>query len=176
MKKLKTSELNRLNVDEYKLSKKLPIIILLDNIRSMHNVGSVFRSSDAFLIEKIILCGFTPRPPHRDIHKTALGATESVDWEYSADIQGTISRLKKNNYIIVGLEQADEQISLEEFIPKSNEKYVIILGNELTGIHEEIMNDLDLCLEIPQYGTKHSLNVSVAAGIMMYHLSKYLKK
>jgi len=176
MKKLKTTELKRPSIGDYKLRSKLPVVIIMDNIRSMHNVGSIFRTSDAFLIEKIILCGITPQPPHRDIQKTALGATESVFWEYSKDIYQTILNLKEDNYHIVGLEQADKQIQIEDFIPNQNIKYAIILGNEVSGISDNIMNLLDLCVEIPQEGTKHSLNVSVAAGIMIYHVYQHLKK
>ncbi|MBT7040320.1 MAG: TrmH family RNA methyltransferase, partial [Bacteroidetes bacterium] len=156
MKKLKTTELKRPSIGDYKLRSKLPVVIIMDNIRSMHNVGSIFRTSDAFLIEKIILCGITPQPPHRDIQKTALGATESVFWEYSKDIYQTILNLKEDNYHIVGLEQTDKQIQIEDFIPNQNIKYAIILGNEVSGISDNIMNLLDLCVEIPQEGTKHS--------------------
>jgi 23S rRNA (guanosine2251-2'-O)-methyltransferase len=175
MRKLKTHELKRLDKDSYKTTQKIPLIVILDNIRSMHNVGAVFRTADAFLIEKLILCGITPKPPHRDIHKTALGATESVEWTYSDNICSEVKLLKSKKRIILGIEQVDHKIFIEDFKPDRNKKYAIILGNEVNGLSDSVMELLDNCLEIPQMGTKHSLNISVAAGISMYHFFRFLQ-
>ena len=172
-KKLKLEALNRKSVEEFKESPKLPVTVLLDDIRSMHNVGSVFRTSDAFSMEKIYLCGITPRPPHREIQKTALGATESVDWEYAPSISEIIDKLKKENYIIVGIEQVTNSVMLGEY-PISHQKYALIFGNEVEGIREEIINKIDVFVEIPQSGTKHSLNISVCAGIALWEWHKAL--
>ena len=176
MRKLKVTELKRLNQTEFKQAKKIPLVVVLDNVRSLHNVGSVFRTSDAFLVEAIYLCGITATPPHAEIHKTALGAEESVDWKYFEKTLDAIEELKKQKYLIVAVEQAENSISLESFTPE-NEKYAIVFGNEVKGIDQEVMNRCDSCIEIPQFGTKHSLNVSVAAGIViweMYRLRSFL--
>lgn len=177
MQKLSMDELHRISVDEFKETQKIPLVIILDNIRSMHNVGSIFRSSDAFLIEKIILCGFTPRPPHRDINKTALGATETVHWEYYENILDAITELKEDGFKIWGIEQVDNSIPLEDFQVANTDKTAIILGNEVEGVQEEALLQCDGSIEIPQFGTKHSLNVSVAGGILIWEIAKaYLLK
>lgn len=168
MKKLKNSELNRISVSEFKNTSKSPIIIILDNIRSAHNVGSIFRTCDAFLISEIILCGITATPPNNEIRKTALGSTESVDWRYFDNIEEVILNLKKEGFQIISIEQADKSLKLEKFRPKKNEKYAFIFGNEIKGIDQKIIDISDDIIEIPQFGTKHSLNVSVSAGIVIW--------
>ncbi len=174
-KKLKLEELGRIDVEEFKKSEKTPLIVVLDNVRSMHNVGAVFRTADAFLIEKIVLCGITPVPPHREIHKAALGATESVDWIYEKNIADALKNLKKDSYKICGVEQTDSSISIDEFTVKSGQKYALVLGNEVDGLSEEAFSSYDAFLEVPQLGTKHSLNVSVCAGIAMWELFRRMK-
>ncbi len=170
-------DLNRISVEEFKQTEKIPLVIILDNIRSMHNVGSVFRTSDAFLVNSIILCGFTPRPPHRDINKTALGATETVSWQYKDSTLDALQELKSEGYKIYGIEQVDNSIELEKFTFNTSEKIAIVLGNEVEGVDEGVLKQCDGSIEIPQFGTKHSLNVSVAAGIVIWELSKrYLLK
>ncbi len=169
MKKMKMEELGRLDIEAYKKAGKIPVIIILDNVRSMHNVGSIFRSCDAFRVEKLILCGISPRPPHREINKTALGATNSVDWEYYEDVSQLINSLS-TDYYICGMEQTDQSIPLDAFSPPEDRKLAVILGNEINGVGEHIINKVNSCIEIPQFGTKHSLNVSVAAGILLYQL------
>ena len=168
MKKLKNSELNRISVSEFKNTSKSPIIIILDNIRSAHNVGSIFRTCDAFLISEIILCGITATPPNNEIRKTALGSTESVDWRYFDNIEEVVLNLKKEGFQIISIEQADKSLKLEKFRPKKNEKYAFIFGNEIKGIDQKIIDISDDIIEIPQFGTKHSLNVSVSAGIVIW--------
>ena len=168
MKKLKNSELSRLSIDEFKNSSKTPVIVILDNIRSAHNVGSVFRTCDAFLIDKIILCGITAIPPNKEIRKTALGSSESVDWRYYKNTEEIIMRLKKKDYQIIAVEQANKSIKLESFKPENEKKYAIIFGNEIKGISQKIIDNSDSVIEIPQFGTKHSLNVSVSAGIVIW--------
>jgi tRNA G18 (ribose-2'-O)-methylase SpoU len=168
MRKLKNTELNRKSVDEFKKSKKTSAIVILDNIRSIHNVGSIFRTSDSFLIEKIIISGYTATPDNPKMEKTALGSSDSVDWEYSEDIINTIEKLKKRGTKIISIEQADRSLKIENFKPFKDHKYAFIFGNEVDGIQNEIMNVSDEVVEIPQVGTKHSLNVSVAAGIVLW--------
>jgi len=165
-------ELGRKSVDEFKKAPKTPIIVVLDNIRSMHNVGSVFRTADAFLVEAIFLCGYTPQPPHRDIHKTALGATETVDWLYFPTTFEAIQTLKSRNYTLFAVEQALGSISLEKF-PEPETKIAVVFGNEVEGVNAEVVNLCDGCIEIPQWGMKHSLNISVAAGIVLWKLAEY---
>jgi len=168
MKKLKLEELNRKTLEQFKSTEKLKVCVVLDNVRSMLNVGSIFRTCDAFLVEKIWLCGITASPPHRDINKTALGATESVDWKYSNSVSEVLSNLKQNGYITVGVEQTNESQRFVDFKPDPGRKYALVFGNEVEGISDEAIKMLDLALEITQAGTKHSLNVSVAAGIVIY--------
>lgn len=175
MRKLKNSELNRLSIEEFKKSGKTPLVIVLDNIRSLNNIGSVFRTSDAFLIEKIILCGITAKPPHKDIHKTALGATESVNWEYTESTIDAVNKLKDEGYIIVSIEQTEKAIMLQNFKIEKNKKYAVIFGNEVKGVQQEVVNLSDYSIEIPQYGTKHSFNISVSTGIVLWELFRKIK-
>jgi len=175
MRKLKNSELNRLDVEEFKSTSKIPLIVILDNIRSLNNVGSVFRTSDAFVIEKIYLCGITAQPPHKEIHKTALGATESVDWEYVEDTLELIQRLKDSNIKIASIEQADNATMLQDFTVEHNQKYAIVFGNEVKGVQQEVVSASDYCIEIPQFGTKHSLNISVSCGVVLWDLFKKMR-
>jgi len=174
MKKLKMSELNRLSTEEFKEKKKFPVVVILDNIRSALNVGSVFRTGDAFLIEKIYLCGITAQPPNNEIHKTALGATDSVEWQYFENGTDVISLLKSLRYKIVAVEQVDKSVSLESFTPDFNEKYAFIFGNEVKGVEQNLIDECDFCIEIPQLGTKHSLNISVSAGIVLWEVFRKL--
>lgn len=175
MRKLKNSELDRLNVEEFKSVEKSPIIIVLDNIRSLNNIGSVFRSSDAFLVEKIYLCGITAQPPHNEIRKTALGSTETVRWEYCENTLEAINTLKSQNVHICSVEQAENAIQLHEFKPEANTTYAFVFGNEVKGVLQEVVNISDSVIEIPQYGTKHSLNISVSAGIVIWDVFSKLK-
>lgn len=175
VKKLKLEELNRIDIQEFKETEKVKLTVVLDNIRSMHNVGAVFRTSDAFLVEKIILCGITPQPPHREIHKAALGATESVDWHYYESVKEAVLDLKSLKYEVLGIEQTSDSVMIHDFEIDSSKKYAIVLGNEVDGISDEILNHCDGFLEIPQLGTKHSLNVSVCGGIVIWEFFKGLK-
>lgn len=168
MRKLKNTELNRKSIDDFKKSKKTSAIVILDNLRSIHNVGSIFRTSDSFLIEKIIISGYTATPENSRMEKTALGSSDSVDWEYSDDIIETIKKLKKKDVKIISIEQADESLKIEKFNPIKGTKYAFIFGNEVDGVSDDIINVSDEVVEIPQVGTKHSLNVSVAAGIVLW--------
>ncbi len=170
MRKLKNSELDRIDVATFKKTKKTPLIVILDNIRSLNNIGSVFRTSDAFLIEKIYLCGITATPPHKDIHKTALGATETVAWEYVEDSLTLVEKLKNNGVFVASIEQAENSTSLEHFATKPDQKYAVVFGNEVKGVQQEVVSASDACIEIPQFGTKHSLNISVSAGIVLWDL------
>lgn len=165
-------DLNRISVEEFKQTEKIPLVVIMDNIRSMHNVGSIFRTSDAFLVNRIVLCGFTPRPPHRDINKTALGATETVTWYYKESTLDTVKELKAEGYKVYGIEQVDNSITLENFHFEKNEKIAIVLGNEVEGVNEEVLQQCNGSIEIPQFGTKHSLNVSVAGGILIWEIAK----
>ncbi|MFT4856905.1 MAG: 23S rRNA (guanosine2251-2'-O)-methyltransferase [Algoriphagus sp.] len=176
MKKLSMEELKRLSLEEYKDVEKSPIVLVLDNVRSLNNVGSAFRTGDAFRIEKIYLCGITGTPPHRDIQKTALGATESVEWEYLLNTILAIEKLKSDGYIICALEQVDRSIMLNEFKVKDAEKYALIFGNEVFGVEDEVLEACDYVLEIPQLGTKHSLNISVSLGIALWDLMVKMKQ
>lgn len=173
--KLSMQQLGRISVDEYKSSEKSPLIIIADNVRSMHNVGSIFRTSDAFLVEKIYLCGITPTPPHREIQKTALGATESVDWQYAENTVEVVNQLKKEGWTILALEQTTNSVMLDELKVEKGEKIAIVLGNEVEGIDQEVINLCDKAVEIPQFGTKHSFNVSVSCGIMLWQVYLCLK-
>lgn len=173
--KLKLEELNRIDVETFKKVEKIPLVVVLDNIRSMHNVGATFRTADAFLVQKIILCGITPQPPHREIHKAALGATESVDWSYENDINVTINDLKSQGFEVIGIEQTTNSTMITDFKIDNTKKYAVILGNEVEGISDEALQNIDSFIEIPQLGTKHSLNVSVCGGIVMWEFAKALK-
>ena len=175
VQKLKLEELNRIDVETFKTVEKIPLIVVLDNIRSMHNVGATFRTADAFLVQKIILCGITPQPPHREIHKAALGATESVDWKYENDIITVINELKADGFEVIGIEQTTNSKMITDFTIDQSKKYAVILGNEVEGISDEALPHIDFFIEIPQLGTKHSLNVSVCGGIIMWEFAKALK-
>ncbi len=177
MRKLNVLEMNRLSVDEFKQSKKNPLIVILDNVRSMYNVGSVFRTADAFRIEALYLCGITSCPPHPEIHKTALGAEDAVDWVYCKNAVDAVKSLQQQGYEVLAIEQVEGSTLLQDFVPGDGKKYAIVLGNEVKGVGQEVVDCCDGCLEIPQFGTKHSLNVSTTAGIVMWELtSKNLKK
>ena len=170
MRKLKNEELDRLDVDAFKTADKTPLTLILDNIRSLNNIGSVFRTADAFLIEKIYLCGITATPPHKDIRKTALGATESVSWEYRKDTLELVGELRAQGYQMVSVEQAEGSKLLHQFPVEKGVKYALVFGNEVKGVSQEVVSASDHVLEIPQYGTKHSLNISVSAGIVIWDL------
>tara|TARA_B110000091_G_scaffold161658_1_gene172389 strand:+ start:1686 stop:2213 length:528 start_codon:yes stop_codon:yes gene_type:complete len=170
MRKLKNNELNRISVAEFKTTSKTPLIVVLDNIRSLNNIGSVFRTSDAFLIEKIYLCGITATPPNKDIHRTALGATESVAWEHVEDTLTLIKKLKEAKVNVLAIEQAENSTKLHTFQPIKGETYAIVMGNEVKGVQQEVVNASDVCIEIPQLGTKHSLNISVTTGVVLWDL------
>ena len=172
MRELQNNELNRLTVGEFKKARKLPCIVVLDNVRSLNNIGSVFRTSDAFLVDKIYLCGITATPPNKDIHKTALGATESVDWEYFSETVKAVKKLKSDGYRVFAVEQVDESIQPGELFIKKDEKIAVVFGHEVKGISDEIIPLIDGCIEIPQFGTKHSLNISVCAGIVIWEIYK----
>lgn len=174
-RKLKLWELNRLTNEEFKQQEKFPIIVVLDNIRSLNNIGSFFRTSDAFNVQKIYLCGITAQPPHREIQKTALGATESVEWEYVEDVISLIDDLKKSNVVICPVEQAEKTTLLQDVRIKPELTYALIFGNEVEGVNQQIIDKSDLILEIPQFGTKHSLNVSVCAGVVLWELVRLRK-
>lgn len=170
MRKLSNEELNRPDVDEFKKSDKTPIVLVMDNVRSMHNIGSAFRTADAFGIQSIALCGITAQPPHREIHKTALGATESVEWQHYANTIDACEALRAKGYSIMAIEQVENSVSLETFIPSADQKLAVIFGNEVFGVEEEIVAFADGCIEIPQFGTKHSLNISVSIGVVLWDL------
>lgn len=170
MRKLKNEELDRLSVAAFKEQKKIPLTLILDNVRSLNNVGSAFRTSDAFLIDKIYLCGITGTPPHRDINKTALGATESVSWEHKEDTLALINELKEKGFKIIAIEQAEGSTMLPDFMPEKDAHYVLIFGNEVFGVDQKAVEAADMCLEIPQHGTKHSLNISVSIGIVIWDI------
>lgn len=171
MKKLKITEMERLTTEAFRRETKLPIVVVLDDVRSMNNVGSVFRTADAFRLEGLVLCGITARPPHPDIHKTALGAEDSVAWTYAADSVEAVRELCAAGYEVLALEQAHDSVSLETFAPRPGVRYALVLGNEVRGVRDEVMAEVTTSLEIPQHGTKHSLNVSVAAGIALWQLA-----
>ncbi|WP_431167381.1 RNA methyltransferase [Tenacibaculum halocynthiae] len=176
MRKLKNNELGRISVEEFKQTSKTPILVVLDNIRSLNNVGSVFRTSDAFLIEKIYLCGITATPPNKEIHKTALGATESVAWEYVENTIELVERLKSENVKVLSIEQAENSTMLDTFTPENNQKYAVVFGNEVKGVQQEVVSISDTCIEIPQLGTKHSLNISVSCGVVLWDLFTKTRK
>ena len=170
MKKLILDDLNRKNTEEFKQAEKTPIIVVLDDIRSLHNIGSFFRTCDAFLIDKIYLCGITATPPNKEIHKTALGATETVAWEYEKEVMQVVDRLKKENVKIISVEQVEGSVMLNNFTVESNVKYALFFGNEVKGVNQQVINSSDAVVEIPQLGTKHSLNVSVSGGIVIWDI------
>lgn len=176
MRKLKNSELNRLSVNEFKKAPKSPFSIVLDNVRSLNNIGSVFRTADAFRVEQICLCGITAKPPHKDIHKTALGATESVDWKYMKETALALDELKKESHTIIAIEQTDQSIPLHDFFIEPGKRYAFVFGHEIRGVGQDIVNRSDLSIDIPQFGTKHSLNISVSVGIVLWHVFRqYIK-
>jgi tRNA G18 (ribose-2'-O)-methylase SpoU len=175
MEKKSILELDRLSTEQYQQVDKLPFIIVLDNVRSLNNIGSVFRTSDAFLVEEIYLCGITPTPPHPDIHKTALGAEDSVKWSYFADTIEAVDKLHAMGYTVYSIEQVKDSISLESIQLDKTQKYAVILGNEVKGVQQEVVDKCDGCIEIPQFGTKHSLNVSVTAGLVIWDFFKQLQ-
>ncbi|MCX7986659.1 MAG: RNA methyltransferase [Bacteroidales bacterium] len=175
MRKLLNSELNRLSTEEFKQAAKIPLIVILDNVRSQHNVGSVFRTSDAFRVEAICLCGITATPPNPEIHKSALGAENTVDWKYYEHPLQAVRELKDYGYTIISIEQTDQAIPIEDFVIKPESKYAIIFGNEVKGVCQEVIEESNYCIEIRQFGTKHSLNISVSAGIVIWEFFKHLK-
>ena len=176
MRKLKLDELNRPSVEEFKSQDKLPVIVVLDNVRSLNNVGSAFRTADGFAVDAIYLCGITAQPPHREIEKTALGATQSIAWSYFENVLEALNHLKENNYQIIAIEQAESSISLTDFEPQVSEKYAFFFGNEVNGVSEEVMQNMNACIEIPQFGTKHSFNIVISTGIVLWDFySKYSK-
>lgn len=168
MRKLKVTEMNRLTPEEFKESRKLPLVVILDHIRSLNNVGSVFRTSDAFRVESIYLCGITACPPNAEIHKTALGAEETVDWKYFNDTLEAVENLKKDGYTVCAIEQVEGSVMLDKLQLDKDKKYAIVMGNEVKGVQQSVVDKCDMCIEIPQYGTKHSLNVSVTTGIVIW--------
>jgi len=169
-RKLKNSELNRINAEEYKTSEKTPLIIILDNIRSLNNIGSVFRTADAFLVKKIYLCGITAKPPHKDIQKTALGATDSVDWEYAENVMDVVQKLQNEGVFVASIEQAELAVNLNDFSVQKEQTYAVIFGNEVKGVQQKVVTASDAVIEIPQFGTKHSLNISVSVGVVVWDL------
>lgn len=175
MRKLENSELDRKSIEDFKQSEKTPIILVLDDIRSLNNIGSVFRTADAFLIEKIYLCGISATPPNKEIHKTALGATETVDWEHNPDVLKVIENLKKENITTLAIEQVESAVFLQDFKVEKDKKYALVFGNEVYGVSQEAVRLCDGCIEIPQLGTKHSLNISVSAGIVVWDLFQKMK-
>ena len=183
MRKLRTIEMNRLSVDAFKEAPKMPLIVVLDDVRSMYNIGSVFRTSDAFRVEAVYLCGITARPPHPEIHKTALGGEDSVTWRYFATAQEAVEELHRNNYHVFAIEQCEGSTLLQElkidnspssFLLPPSSKYAVVFGNEVKGVHQEVVDLCDGCIEIPQFGTKHSMNVSVTAGIVIWEFARQL--
>ncbi|TDO20607.1 RNA methyltransferase [Pedobacter duraquae] len=175
MAKLTLKDLNRVSIDEFKLQGKLPVVVVLDNVRSMHNVGSVFRTGDGFAVEKVYLCGITAQPPHREIEKTALGATQSVDWHHRESTVDAVLELRELGYKIIAIEQAEDSIMLNFYQPDPTHKYALIFGNEVNGVSDEVMELIDTCIEIPQFGTKHSFNIVISAGIVLWDFFAKLK-
>ncbi|WP_029905519.1 RNA methyltransferase [Prevotella sp. 10(H)] len=175
MRVKKITELDRISIEKFKEAKKTPLIVVLDNIRSLNNIGAVFRTSDAFLLEAVYLCGITACPPNAEIHKTALGAENSVDWCYYENTENAIKELKEKNFILCAIEQAESSIMLNDLILDTTKKYAIVLGNEVKGVRQEVVDMCDCCIEIPQFGTKHSLNVSVAGGIVIWEFFRQLQ-
>ncbi len=176
MRKLKITELNRLSVDEFKEAEKLPLVVVLDEVRSLHNIGSVFRTSDAFLVDRIYLCGITATPPHPEMHKTALGAEDTVEWRYKKHTMEAVQELHDEGFTVLAIEQVEGSTMLDQLELEADKKYAIIMGNEVKGVNQEVVNVCDGCIEIPQYGTKHSLNVSVTTGIILWEFANKLMK
>lgn len=174
MRKVRTIEMQRLSLEEFREAEKLPLVVVLDDVRSMHNVGSVFRTGDAFRIEAVYLCGITSTPPSAEIHKTALGAEDSVSWRYFPTAVEAVNELRRNGYTVYSVEQVEHSTKLQRFQAESGQKYAVVLGNEVKGVHQEVVDVSDGCLEIPQLGTKHSMNVSVTAGIVIYKFAEQL--
>ena len=174
MRKVRTIEMKRLTIDEYREAEKLPLIVVLDDVRSMYNVGSVFRTCDTFRVEAVYLCGISCTPPATEIHKTALGAEESVSWKYFKTAVEAVKELKKQGYTVYSVEQVEHSTKLQTFVPEKGQKYAVVMGNEVKGVHQEVVDASDGCLEIPQLGTKHSMNVSVTAGIIIYKFAETL--
>ena len=170
MRKIKNSELNRLSVEGFKAVKKSPLIVILDNVRSLNNVGSIFRSADAFRIQHIYLCGITATPPHKDIQKTALGSTEAVDWSYAKDTLAVVEKLQSVNVKVMAIEQAENATVLQDFYPNNQSIYALVFGHEVKGVNQAVVNQCDGVIEIPQFGTKHSLNIAVSGGVVLWDL------
>jgi tRNA G18 (ribose-2'-O)-methylase SpoU len=175
MRKRLNEELGRISIDEFKQTDKAPIVVVLDNVRSLNNIGSVFRTGDGFCIEAVYLCGITATPPNKDIHKTALGATESVHWKYFEHTSDAVEMLKEANYSVFAIEQVEGSISLEQFVPNRNEKYALVFGHEVKGVSQKVVNLCHGSIEIPQFGTKHSFNISVSAGIVLWDFFRKLR-
>ena len=171
LRKLKVTEMNRLPVEEFKEAKKIPLVVVLDDVRSLHNIGAVFRTSDAFLVDCIYLCGITATPPHPEMHKTALGAEYTVDWKYFQHTEDAVNELRTMGYTLFAIEQCEGSILLDKLVLEPDKKYAVVLGNEVKGVKQEVVNLCDGCIEIPQFGTKHSLNVSVTAGIIIWEFA-----
>ena len=172
MRKLHVTEMGRISVDEFKEARKLPLVVVMDHVRSLYNVGSVFRTADAFRLEGVVLCGITATPPHPEIHKTALGAEDSVRWTYEKDTLKAVKDLQAEGYTVLAIEQCEGSTMLQSFVPEEGKKYAVVMGNEVKGVQQEVVDACDGCLEIPQFGTKHSMNVSVTAGIVMWHFAQ----
>lgn len=175
MRKRLNKELERKTVEQFRNSQKSPLVLILDNVRSQSNVGSIFRTADAFVIEAICLCGITATPPHREIQKTALGATEAVAWKYFPKTLDAVSGLKEEGYTIIGIEQVEGSTALDQFTVEAGSKYALVFGHEINGVDQEVLNECDSCIEIPQFGTKHSFNIAISAGIVLWELSRKLK-
>lgn len=176
LRKLKVTEMHRLTVDEFKESRKLPLVVVLDEVRSLHNIGAVFRTSDAFLVNSIYLCGITATPPHPEMHKTALGAEYTIDWKYFKNTEDAVNELHTMGYTVFAIEQCEGSTMLDKLVLETDKRYAVVLGNEVKGVKQEVVDMCDGCIEIPQFGTKHSLNVSVTAGIILWEFAKELAK
>lgn len=174
MRKLHVTEMGRLSVSEFKTVDKLPLVVVMDHVRSLYNVGSVFRTADAFRLQGVVLCGITATPPHTEIHKTALGAEESVQWTYEQDTLRAVTALQQEGYTVLAIEQCEGSTMMQGFVPEKGKKYAVVMGNEVKGVQQSVVDQCDGCLEIPQFGTKHSMNVSVTAGIVMWHFAQHL--
>lgn len=174
MRKLHVTEMNRITVDDFRTAEKLPLVVVMDHVRSLYNVGSVFRTADAFRLQGVMLCGITATPPHPEIHKTALGAEDSVQWTYEKDTLSAIERLRSEGYTLLAIEQCEGSTMMQNFLPDKDRKYAVVMGNEVKGVQQSVVDACDGCLEIPQFGTKHSMNVSVTAGIVIWHFAQHL--